>query len=71
MKRVLLAISLLSIALPVFAVDQNDCDTPLIHLGALYQLRSLMMHRYTTSSDVERFIDRKVDELREPPAGGG
>jgi len=71
MRRALLAISLISIAFPVFAIDRDDCAGPLTHLGALYQLRSLMMHRYTSSSDINRFIDDRVEQLREPQSGGG
>lgn len=71
MKRALLAFALISLALPAFAIDLNDCGGDLTHLGALYEIRTLMMHRSTTASDVGRFIDRRVDELRVPqPAGG-
>lgn len=72
MKRALLSLGLIVLAAPLLAIDLNsDCTGQLTHLGTLYQLRSLMMHGYTSSSDVERFIDRRVDELREPQAGGG
>ena len=48
-----------------------DCTGQFALLGTLYQLRSMMMRRYTTSSDIERFIDRRIDELREPLPSGG
>lgn len=71
MKRALLCLALIAVAFPLHAIDRNECAGQLTHLGTLYQLRSLMMHGYTSSSDVERFIDRRVEELREPQAGGG
>lgn len=67
MKRILLALFVSLIAFPIFAAECDD----LIHLGALYELRSLMMHRYTSSSDVQTFIDRRIEQLREPTPDGG
>lgn len=71
MKRALLVLGLISLAVPAFAIDLDDCSGDLTHLGALYQIRTLMMHRSTTSGDVTRFIDRRIDELRDPQPGGG
>ncbi|HEX9162818.1 MAG TPA: hypothetical protein VF980_14020 [Thermoanaerobaculia bacterium] len=71
MKRPVLLFSLALIAVPLFAIDRNDCSAQLTHLGTLYQIRSMMMRRYTSSDDVRRFIDRRVDELREPLPSGG
>jgi hypothetical protein len=40
-------------------------------LSALYQLRSMMMKTYTTEYDVRRFVDERIDLLREPLREGG
>lgn len=53
------------VAAPLFATDLTDCGD-LTRLGALYELRSLMMRRSTTSYDVEKFIDERVNALRQP-----
>jgi hypothetical protein len=65
MKKALLAIAL--IASPALAVDRGDCR----QLATLYEIRSLMMKRYTSSYDVDKVIDRRLDELREPLTNGG
>lgn len=71
MKRPVLILLALLVTAPLFAIDRNDCSSRLTHLGTLYQIRSMMMRSLTSSDDVVRFIDRRVDELREPlPAGG-
>jgi len=70
MRRTLLTLLACAVAIPVFAIDRSDCEA-LTHLGTLYQLRSLMMRTYTSSSDVESFIDQRIDELREPIPDGG
>ncbi|HEX7419752.1 MAG TPA: hypothetical protein VF505_07685 [Thermoanaerobaculia bacterium] len=67
MRRPLLLLAILLIAAPVFA---SDCDD-LMQLGALYELRSLMMQRSTSSGEVQRVIDHRIDQLREPLADGG
>jgi hypothetical protein len=71
MKRVPLFCFALAVAFPVLAIDRDDCAGPLTHLGSLYQIRSIMMRRYSSSSDVQRFIDQRVEELRVPQPGGG
>ncbi len=71
MKRILLLLCAFAVAGPLFAIERHDCAGPLTHLGALYQIRSIMMKRYATPSDVTSFIDRRIDELREPQPGGG
>ncbi len=63
------SIALLLLALfafPAGAIETGDCA----RLGALYEIRSQMMKRYTSSSDVERAIDRRIEELREPLSDG-
>ena len=69
MRRVLAVLALFT-AFPLVAVEQSDCGA-LTHLGALYQIRSMMLHRYTSDSDVRRFIDDRVEQLRVPQPGGG
>ncbi|HSP32970.1 MAG TPA: hypothetical protein VLU46_01485 [Thermoanaerobaculia bacterium] len=71
MKRALLIAGLFLLAFPLLAVDTNDCSGPLTHLGALYQLRALMMHRDTSTSDIDSFIDSRIEDLRGPQPGGG
>lgn len=66
MKQTVLLCAILSVAAPVLA---SDCDD-LIQLGALYELRSLMMRRSTSSDDIQRVIDRHVEQLREPLGDG-
>ena len=66
-----LALVLALFASPAFAFDTQDCRGSLTHLEALYDLRTLMMKSYTSSYDVQRFAERRIDELREPLPGGG
>jgi hypothetical protein len=65
MKKALFAIAL--IACPTLAVDLGDCR----QLATLYEIRSLMMKRYASTYDVEKVIDRRLEDLREPLASGG
>jgi hypothetical protein len=67
MKRTLLLCAIVLVAAPVFASDCND----LMQLGALYEIRSLMMRGGASSSDVQRIVDRHIEQLREPLADGG
>lgn len=69
MKRAFIAVVAALFAAPLLAVT-NDCAA-LNQLGALYELRSFMMRGNNSSSDIERFVDRKVDDLREPLPDGG
>jgi hypothetical protein len=69
MRRLLFALLLLPTSL--FAIELDDCRGALTHLSALYEIRSLMMKRYTSSYDVDRLIDRRLQQLREPLPGGG
>lgn len=69
MKRALVLAIL--IAVPVFAVDRNDCSAPVTQLGALYEVRSLMMRRGTSTYDVDKLIDARIEDLRVPQPGGG
>ncbi len=55
-----LFIALLLIAIPASAVDSGDCS----RLAALYEIRSLMMKRYSSSYDVGQAIDRRLADMR-------
>ncbi len=57
-------------AAPLFAID-DGCQSNLTHLRTLYDLRALLLRSYTTPYDVQRFADRRIEELREPLPGGG
>ncbi|HVS30845.1 MAG TPA: hypothetical protein VMS98_05265 [Thermoanaerobaculia bacterium] len=59
------------IASPAFALDSSECSGTLNHLAALYEIRSLMMKSYTSSYDVQRLADRRMEALREPLPEGG
>ena len=68
MKKLLACLALF--AVPAAAVEVDDCRATLAHLTALYEIRSLMMKRYTSSYDVDKAVDRRLDDLREPLGGG-
>ncbi len=70
MKRTLWVV-LLFIAAPLFAADVSDPCSAYMQIGALYEVRALMMRPYTTSNDVESFIERRVEQLRDPLPDGG
>jgi hypothetical protein len=72
MKRALPGLLLLLlVAAPLCAFERDDCRGPLTHLATLYELRSLMLKSYTSSYDVTRFIDARINAFREPLADGG
>lgn len=58
------------VAAPLLALD-DKCESELAHLRTLYELRSLLLKSYTAPSDVQRFAERRVEELRDPLPGGG
>src|SRR5712691_10663701 len=66
MKRLL---PLLLLATPLFAATPDDCSA-YQHLGALYEIRAVMLRPYSSSYDVDRVIDQRVDRLRGPQADG-
>jgi hypothetical protein len=70
MKRAFILIVLLATAAPLFAIDQGDCGS-LTQLGTLYELRTIAMRRGASSYDVDSWIDKRIDLLREPQGGGG
>jgi len=65
MKRLLVALSTLLFAAPLFALD-DDCPE-IRRLAVLYEIRSAMLRPY---ADVNGIIDRRIDELREPEGNG-
>ena len=60
-------------AFPTFAAQPDPCG----RLLSLYQVRSMMMKPYTSTYDVQRFADARIEQLREGwirwerPASGG
>jgi hypothetical protein len=70
MKTILSGVALLLLALPILAIENDDCAMA-NQLAALYQVRALMLKSDTTSYDVDKFIDAKIDALRVPLSGGG
>jgi hypothetical protein len=68
MKRLLS--TLLLLAAPTLAVETEDCRAVVTHLTVLYELRNAMLSRSMSSYDLDRLIDRRLDELREPLPGG-
>ena len=67
MKRALFTLLLLAAATPLFA--QSDCSS-LTQLGTLYELRNVAMRRHVSSYDVDSWIDKRIDLLREPTGNG-
>lgn len=61
MKRLPVAAAVLLFAAPLFA---DDCSL----LRELYAVRSVMLR---SSYDVDRFVDKRLDLLRDPLPGGG
>ena len=53
-----------------FAIETTDCAAA-TQLATLYQIRSMMLRPYSSSYDVDNFIDKRLDALREPLSGGG
>ncbi|HEV7573831.1 MAG TPA: hypothetical protein VGQ21_20240 [Thermoanaerobaculia bacterium] len=70
MKRVM-GIALLLIAAPLLAAEVADPCGAYMQLGALYEVRSLMMKPYASSYDVDNFINGRVEQLRDPLPDGG
>jgi hypothetical protein len=56
----------LLLATPLLAVETGDCA----RLAALYEIRSLMLKKYSSSYDIGRVIERRVEALREPLGDG-
>jgi hypothetical protein len=70
MKRVLvLLFALLCTAASLFAVESDDCHG-YQQLATLYAVRSVMLKPYSSSYDVNKIIDRQLDQLRGPQPDG-
>jgi len=54
----------LLLAAILFAATADDCRD-FMRLGALYEVRTLMMKPYTSSYEVSEFIDKQLDRMRE------
>ena len=59
MKKLIVLLAL--VAIPASALESGDCS----RLAALYEVRSMMMKRYTSSYDVSKVIDRRLADLRQ------
>jgi hypothetical protein len=69
--KLVMGIALLLIAAPMFAAEVADPCGAYMQLGALYEVRSLMMKPYASSNDVDNFINGRVEQLRDPLPDGG
>lgn len=69
MKR-MIWMALLLIATPLFAADNDPCSA-YMQLGAVYEVRALMMKPYTSQYEVDDFIQKRVEQLRDPLPDGG
>ena len=69
MKRLSLAALLVLVAAPLLAEGRDDC-TRALTLSSLYEVRSLMMRHYSSTGDVDSFIDKRIDALRVPMSDG-
>lgn len=69
-RRIALTLALLASS-TASALETADCAAKLLQLETIHQLRSLMAKTYTSTYDVERFIDGRIDQLREPMRDGG
>jgi hypothetical protein len=58
MKKLILL--LLLVAVPASAIDTGDCA----RLATLYEIRSLMLKRYSSSYEVGQAIDRHLTDMR-------
>lgn len=61
---------ILILAAPALAIGTDECEATLEHLATLYELRTLMSKSFTSSYDVDRFVDARIDLLREPTGDG-
>ncbi|HEY0592968.1 MAG TPA: hypothetical protein VGF40_14440 [Thermoanaerobaculia bacterium] len=72
MKRSLIALAVLALALPFAARAQRADDCAALRtLQALYEIRQLSMVAHPSSYAVDRAIETHLDRLRDPLPGGG
>lgn len=57
-------------ATSLFGIETDDCSAS-NQLATLYQLQALILRSGSSSYDVDKFIDTRIDELRVPTSGGG
>lgn len=69
MKRSCIAVLLLSFAFTSFA--QDACESELAALHALYEIRHMALKPSSSSYEMSRTIDERMDMLRGPLPGGG
>ena len=70
--KVLSVLCLLILAfVPAQGIAADSCETDVHALGALYEIRDLMLSPRVSSWDVTGRIDDRLEELREPQPGGG
>lgn len=67
--RHLLAVFLLAAATSAFALDPKDC-ADYRALAALYEVRTELLERYPSTSEVDEIVDRHIEAMREPTADG-
>ena len=70
MKRIV-GMALLFVVSPLFAAEVNDPCGAYMQLGAVYEVRELMMKPHTSSYEVDDFIQKRVEQLRDPLPDGG
>jgi hypothetical protein len=71
MKRVfVLFFVLLCAAAPLLSVESDDCRG-YQQLATLYEIRGLMLKPFTSSYEIDKVIDRRLDLLRGPLPEGG
>ena len=63
MKRIAVVSFALLAASPLFAIDDSCRDS--MRLGALYEVRALMLKSGASSYDVDSLINRRVQQMRE------
>jgi len=62
MKRIAIVLAL---ALPMFAATNGDQCHDFMRLGALYEVRSILMRPNASTYDVNEFIDKQLSHMRE------
>src|SRR5258706_8520587 len=70
MKR-MIWMALLLVAAPLFAAENNDPCSAYMQIGAVYEVRALMMKPSTSQYEVDDFIQKRVEQLRDPLPDGG
>lgn len=69
MRKLFVLCVLFAATTPLFAVQGDDCSG-FQQLAMLYEVRSLMLKPFTSSYDVDKFIDAQLEQLRGPQPDG-